>query len=69
MMTVPVYAGKSMVGLVDLVARADIERSANVLGARLGGQPAINSMRAQLAGAATAQHHSGHHEALPSALD
>jgi 1-aminocyclopropane-1-carboxylate deaminase len=42
MITDPVYEGKSMAGLVDLVARGEIDRSSNVLYAHLGGQPAIN---------------------------
>jgi 1-aminocyclopropane-1-carboxylate deaminase len=43
MITDPVYEGKSMAGLIDLVARGEIERSSNVLYAHLGGQPAINA--------------------------
>jgi 1-aminocyclopropane-1-carboxylate deaminase len=39
----PVYEGKSMAGLVDLVARGDIPRDSTVLYAHLGGQPAINA--------------------------
>jgi 1-aminocyclopropane-1-carboxylate deaminase len=31
-----------MAGMIDLVSRAEIERSSNVLYAHLGGQPAIN---------------------------
>ena len=42
MITDPVYEGKSMAGLVDLVARGEIDRGSNVLYAHLGGQPAIN---------------------------
>ena len=42
MITDPVYEGKSMAGLIDLVTRGEIERSSNVLYAHLGGQPAIN---------------------------
>ena len=42
MLTDPVYEGKSMAGMVDLVSRGEIERSSNVLYAHLGGQPAIN---------------------------
>ena len=42
MITDPVYEGKSMAGLVDLVARGEIARGSNVLYAHLGGQPAIN---------------------------
>jgi 1-aminocyclopropane-1-carboxylate deaminase len=43
MITDPVYEGKSMAGMIDLVARGEIERSSNVLYAHLGGQPAINA--------------------------
>jgi 1-aminocyclopropane-1-carboxylate deaminase len=42
----PVYEGKSMAGLVDLVASGDIPRDSNVLYAHLGGQPAINAYSA-----------------------
>ena len=40
--TDPVYEGKTMAGLIDLVSRGEIERSSNVLYAQLGGQPAID---------------------------
>ena len=43
MITDPVYEGKSMAGLIDLVARGEINRSSNVLYAHLGGQPALNA--------------------------
>ena len=43
MITDPVYEGKSMAGLVDMVERGEIARDANVLYAHLGGQPAINA--------------------------
>ncbi len=43
MITDPVYEGKSMAGLIDLVERGEIDRGANVLYAHLGGQPAINA--------------------------
>jgi 1-aminocyclopropane-1-carboxylate deaminase len=43
MITDPVYEGKSMAGLIDLVSRREIERGSNVLYAHLGGQPAINA--------------------------
>ncbi len=43
MITDPVYEGKSMAGLIDLVARGEIDSSSNVLYAHLGGQPAINA--------------------------
>jgi 1-aminocyclopropane-1-carboxylate deaminase len=43
MITDPVYEGKSLAGLVDLVRRGDIPRDSTVLYAHLGGQPAINA--------------------------
>ena len=42
----PVYEGKSMAGLIDLVSSGDIPRDSNVLYAHLGGQPAINAYSA-----------------------
>ncbi|MGO1549147.1 MAG: 1-aminocyclopropane-1-carboxylate deaminase [Nesterenkonia sp.] len=39
----PVYEGKSMAGLIDLVKSGDIGRDSNVLYAHLGGQPALNA--------------------------
>lgn len=39
----PVYEGKSMAGLIDLVRSGDIGPDSNVLYAHLGGQPAINA--------------------------
>ena len=39
----PVYEGKSMAGLVDLVASGEIGRDSTVLYAHLGGQPALNA--------------------------
>ncbi|WBM80519.1 1-aminocyclopropane-1-carboxylate deaminase [Cryobacterium breve] len=42
----PVYEGKSMAGLIDLVTAGDIARDGNVLYAHLGGQPAINAYSA-----------------------
>lgn len=42
MITDPVYEGKSMAGLIDLISRGEINRDSNVLYAHLGGQPAIN---------------------------
>ena len=39
----PVYEGKSMAGLVDLVTSGDIPRESTVLYAHLGGQPALNA--------------------------
>jgi 1-aminocyclopropane-1-carboxylate deaminase len=41
----PVYEGKSMAGLIDLVVSADIPRDSTVLYAHLGGQPALNAYR------------------------
>jgi 1-aminocyclopropane-1-carboxylate deaminase len=41
--TDPVYEGKSMAGLVDLVGRGEIERGSTVLYAHLGGQPALSA--------------------------
>lgn len=43
MITDPVYEGKSLAGLIELVQSGDIPRSSNVLYAHLGGQPAINA--------------------------
>ncbi|HZX07402.1 1-aminocyclopropane-1-carboxylate deaminase [Kribbella sp.] len=39
----PVYEGKSMAGLIDLIRTGDIPRTATVLYAHLGGQPALNA--------------------------
>jgi 1-aminocyclopropane-1-carboxylate deaminase len=39
----PVYEGKSMAGLIDLVRNGDVPRDSNVLYAHLGGQPALNA--------------------------
>jgi 1-aminocyclopropane-1-carboxylate deaminase len=39
----PVYEGKSMAGLIDLVRRGEIPKDANVLYVHLGGQPALNA--------------------------
>ncbi len=39
----PVYEGKSMAGLIDLVTSGQIEPESNVLYAHLGGQPALNA--------------------------
>ncbi|MFD4422115.1 1-aminocyclopropane-1-carboxylate deaminase [Agromyces sp. NPDC058484] len=39
----PVYEGKSMAGLIDLVSSGDIPKDSNVLYAHLGGQPALNA--------------------------
>jgi 1-aminocyclopropane-1-carboxylate deaminase len=46
MITDPVYEGKSMAGMIDLVASGEISRSSNVLYAHLGGQPALNGYSA-----------------------
>ncbi len=46
MVTDPVYEGKSMAGLIDLVSRAEIEKRSTVLYAHLGGQPALNGYSA-----------------------
>jgi 1-aminocyclopropane-1-carboxylate deaminase len=46
MITDPVYEGKSMAAMVDLVARGEIDRSSTVLYAHLGGQPALNGYSA-----------------------
>jgi len=43
MITDPVYEGKSLAGLIDLVQRGEIPRDSNVLYAHLGGQPALNA--------------------------
>lgn len=42
----PVYEGKSMAGLIDLVKSGQISKDSNVLYAHLGGQPAINAYSA-----------------------
>lgn len=46
MITDPVYEGKSMAGLIDLVTRGEIGRDSTVLYAHLGGQPALNAYSA-----------------------
>jgi 1-aminocyclopropane-1-carboxylate deaminase len=43
MITDPVYEGKSMAGLIDMVSTGEIPRSSTVLYAHLGGQPALNA--------------------------
>ncbi len=43
MITDPVYEGKSMAGMIDLVGRGEIEKGSNVLYAHLGGQPALSA--------------------------
>jgi 1-aminocyclopropane-1-carboxylate deaminase len=42
----PVYEGKSMAGLIDLIGRGEIGRDSTVLYAHLGGQPAVNAYSA-----------------------
>jgi 1-aminocyclopropane-1-carboxylate deaminase len=42
----PVYEGKSMAALIDLVRTGEIDRESNVLYAHLGGQPALNAYSA-----------------------
>ena len=39
----PVYEGKSMAGLIDLVTSREIPEDSTVLYAHLGGQPALNA--------------------------
>ncbi|MFK0155703.1 1-aminocyclopropane-1-carboxylate deaminase [Streptomyces sp. NPDC090493] len=46
MVTDPVYEGKSMAGMVDLVERGEIGADSTVLYAHLGGQPALNAYSA-----------------------
>jgi len=46
MVTDPVYEGKSMAALIDLVSRGEIPRDSTVLYAHLGGQPALNGYSA-----------------------
>ena len=43
MITDPVYEGKSMAGLIDLVGHREIPVTSTVLYAHLGGQPALNA--------------------------
>jgi 1-aminocyclopropane-1-carboxylate deaminase len=43
MITDPVYEGKSMAGMIDLVRRGEIAAESNVLYAHLGGQPALSA--------------------------
>jgi 1-aminocyclopropane-1-carboxylate deaminase len=50
MITDPVYEGKSLAGLIDLVANREIESGSNVLYAHLGGQPALNAYGALFTG-------------------
>ena len=46
MITDPVYEGKSMAALIDLVAKGEIASDSTVLYAHLGGQPALNGYSA-----------------------
>ncbi len=46
----PVYEGKSMAGLIDLVTSGDIPKDSHVLYAHLGGQPALNAYSALFRG-------------------
>ncbi|MFI9006300.1 1-aminocyclopropane-1-carboxylate deaminase [Actinosynnema sp. NPDC053489] len=46
MITDPVYEGKSLAGLVELVTTGEIPRDSTVLYAHLGGQPALNAYSA-----------------------
>jgi 1-aminocyclopropane-1-carboxylate deaminase len=46
MVTDPVYEGKSMAALIDLIGRGEIGRDETVLYAHLGGQPALNAYSA-----------------------
>ena len=46
MITDPVYEGKSMAGLIDLVGRREIGPDSTVLYAHLGGQPALDGYAA-----------------------
>jgi 1-aminocyclopropane-1-carboxylate deaminase len=43
MMTDPVYEGKSMLGMIDMIRREEIPAGSRVLYAHLGGVPAINA--------------------------
>jgi 1-aminocyclopropane-1-carboxylate deaminase len=44
--TDPVYEGKSMAGMIDLVERGEIDKGSSVLYAHLGGQPALSAYAA-----------------------
>ena len=43
MVTNPVYEGKSMQGMIDMIRREEIPAGSRVLYAHLGGVPAINA--------------------------
>jgi 1-aminocyclopropane-1-carboxylate deaminase len=42
MITDPVYEGKSLAGMIDMITRKEIDPKSKVLYAHLGGQPALN---------------------------
>ena len=46
MITDPVYEGKSLAALIDMIARREIDQHSKVLYAHLGGQPALNGYSA-----------------------
>jgi 1-aminocyclopropane-1-carboxylate deaminase/D-cysteine desulfhydrase-like pyridoxal-dependent ACC family enzyme len=46
LITDPVYEGKSMADLIDMVSRGEISPQSTVLYAHLGGQPALNGYSA-----------------------
>ncbi|CAN5683575.1 1-aminocyclopropane-1-carboxylate deaminase [soil metagenome] len=48
MLTDPVYEGKSMAGLIDMVRRGEIGADSNVLYAHLGGAPALSAYSARV---------------------
>jgi 1-aminocyclopropane-1-carboxylate deaminase len=48
MLTDPVYEGKSMAGLIDLVRNGEIAQESNVLYAHLGGVPALSAYSARV---------------------
>ena len=43
LITDPVYEGKSMAGMIQLVKEGTIKAGSNVLYVHLGGQPALNA--------------------------
>lgn len=48
MITDPVYEGKSMAGLIDMVRRGELDPTSNVLYAHLGGAPALSAYSARV---------------------
>ena len=46
MLTDPVYEGKSMAAMMDLVASREVSPNSTVLYAHLGGQPALSAYAA-----------------------